>query len=100
MSQHILLLCTPELPPCLTQKRHATLFNPKTSDLTQKRHPYTGNLNPETSENSKNAFLHCGGVLGILSNMLMWQDLVLTCTGSSLLPWTVYRIQGVRSPKC
>ena len=30
----------------------------------QKRHPYTGNVNSETSGDSKNAFLHCGDVLG------------------------------------
>ena len=34
------------------------LFNPETSILIQKRHPYTGNLNRETSGDSKNAFLH------------------------------------------
>ncbi len=37
-----------------------TLFNPEMSSLVQKRHPYTGNLNRETSEDSKNAFLQCG----------------------------------------
>ncbi len=39
------------------------LFNPKTSILIQKRHPYTGKLSSETSGDSKNAFLHCGDVL-------------------------------------
>ena len=38
------------------------LFNPKTSFLIQKRHPYTGNS--ETPGDSKNAFLHWGDVLG------------------------------------
>ncbi len=28
----------------------------------QKRHPYTGNLTPETSGDSKNTVLHCGDV--------------------------------------
>jgi len=36
------------------------LFNPKTSILIQKRHPYTGNLNSEMPGDSKNAFLHYG----------------------------------------
>ena len=43
------------------------LFNPKTSILIQKCHPYTGNLNRETSGDSKNAFLHCGDVLAQLA---------------------------------
>ncbi len=38
------------------------LFNPETSILIQKRHPYTVNLNSETSGDSKNAFLRCGDV--------------------------------------
>ena len=29
----------------------------------QKRHPHTGNLNRETSGDSKLVFLHCGGIL-------------------------------------
>ena len=37
---------------------HHALFNPDTSILIQKRHPYTGNLNSETPGDSKNAFLH------------------------------------------
>ncbi len=32
------------------------LFNPKTSNVIQKRHPYTGNLNSQTSGDSKNVF--------------------------------------------
>ena len=43
----------------------AALLNPETSILLQKRHPYTGNLNRETSGDSKNAFLHWGDVLGL-----------------------------------
>ncbi len=39
------------------------IFNPETSILIQKRHPYTGNLHSETSGDSKSAFLHCGDVL-------------------------------------
>jgi hypothetical protein len=39
---------------------HAALSNPETSTA---RHPYTGNLNAETSGDSKDAFLHCGDVL-------------------------------------
>ncbi len=34
--------------PCQMQKTVIALFNPETSILTQKRHPYTGNLNSET----------------------------------------------------
>jgi len=41
------------------------LLNPETSILIQKCHQYTGNLNSETSGDSKNAFLYCGGVLGV-----------------------------------
>ncbi len=41
----------------------AALFSPETSILIQKRHPYAGNLNSETSGDSKNTFLHCGDVL-------------------------------------
>ena len=37
--------------------------------LIQTRHPYTENLNSETSEDSKNAFLDCGGVLGTYGYM-------------------------------
>ena len=40
------------------------LFNPESSSCIRKRHPYTGNLNSETSEDSKNVFLYCGDVLG------------------------------------
>ncbi len=39
-----------------------TLFNPKTSIPSQKRHPCTGKLNSETSGDSKNAFPHCADV--------------------------------------
>ncbi len=46
----------------------SALFNPKTCILIQKRHPYTGNLNSETSGDSKNAFLHCGDVLAHLQS--------------------------------
>jgi len=47
-------LPSPTFPPAL--------LNPETSNLTPKCHPYTGNLNRETSGDSKNALLHCGGV--------------------------------------
>ena len=43
---------------------HSPLFNSETSNPIQKRHPYTENLNSETSGNSRYAFLHCGDVLG------------------------------------
>ena len=39
-----------------------TLFNPETCISILKRHPFTGNLNRETSGDSKHAFLHCGDV--------------------------------------
>ena len=48
-------------PDC---ERPRALLNPEMSLLIQKRHPYTGNLNSETSGDSKNASLHCGDVLG------------------------------------
>ena len=41
------------------------LFNPDISRLNQKRHPYTGNLNSETSGDRTIAFPHEGHVLGI-----------------------------------
>ena len=34
------------------------LFNPETSILIQKRHPYTGNLDQQTFWDTKNVFLH------------------------------------------
>jgi len=43
--------------------RPLALLHPETSISIQKRHPYTGNLNSETSGDSKNAFLHCGDAL-------------------------------------
>ncbi len=46
----------------VTCDRHAALLDPKTLNFMQKRHPYTGNLNRETSRDSENAFLHCGHV--------------------------------------
>ncbi len=39
----------------------------------QKRHPYTGNLNSETSEDSENAFLHCGDVSGSCEHLVSGQ---------------------------
>ena len=48
----------------VTLKFTHSLFNHKTSILNQKRHPYSGILNRETSGDSKNAFLHRGDVLG------------------------------------
>ncbi len=43
--------------------RAEALFNPETSILIQKCHPYNGNLNSETSGDSTSAFLHCGDVV-------------------------------------
>lgn len=37
-------------------RRDAARFNPKTSTLSQKCHPYSGNLNSETSGDSKTRF--------------------------------------------
>ena len=39
------------------------LFNLEMSNSIQKRHPYTGNLNSETSGDSNNTLLHCGDAL-------------------------------------
>ncbi len=59
MSYHLFAL------PCQHMQQLPTaLFNPETSVLIQKRHPYTANLNSETLGDSKNATLHCGDVLG------------------------------------
>ncbi len=57
---------TKTLVASVTLRYHTALFNPETSILFQKRHPYTGNLNRETSGDSKNAFLHCGDVLATI----------------------------------
>ncbi len=66
------------------------VFNPKTSIFIQRRHPYTGDLNSETSGDSKNTFLHCGDVsefaelcaagmqAGVVAAYLVW---------SGCLPW-------------
>ncbi len=43
---------------------YTALINPETSVSIQKCHTYTSNLNSETPADSKNAFLHCGDVLG------------------------------------
>ena len=37
-------------------------LNPNPFVLIQKHHPYTGNINSETSRDSKNAIAHCGKV--------------------------------------
>ncbi len=42
------------------------------SILIQKRHPYTGNLNTEMSRDSKNTFLHGGGVLALCGGSGDW----------------------------
>ena len=46
-----------------TYGANTAFLDPDTSILIQKRHPYTGNLNRETSGDSKNVFLLCGDVL-------------------------------------
>ncbi len=62
-----------QLVPC--QHPHLqiieALFNPKTSVLIQRRHPYTGNVNSETSGDSRNALLHCGDVIRRSSEQCM-----------------------------
>ena len=47
----------------MTSQETSAHFNPETSILIQQRHPYTGNLNSETSWDSKKAFLHCEDLL-------------------------------------
>ena len=51
---------------CCSHGLQQALLSPKTSVLIQKRHPYTGNLNRETSGDSTNAFLHCGDVSALV----------------------------------
>ena len=63
------------------------LSNPKTSISFQKRHYYTGNVNSETSGESRNALLHCGDVLA-QPELAAWpanwaQNLVLSLRQSS-----------------
>ena len=41
----------------------------KTPILIQKRHPYTGDLNPEMSGDNTNAFLHCRDFSGIITTV-------------------------------
>jgi len=59
------LACNQKHPAC-NQKRNmqvlVALFNPETSILIQKCHPYTGNIDSKTPGNSENA-LHCEDVL-------------------------------------
>ena len=56
-------------------------YNAKMSMSIQKRHPYTGILNSETSGDSKNAFLHCGDVLGI--HLSVGRNLTAWCLAMS-----------------
>ena len=58
--QYNMHACTHRLRACSGCMRFSTF--PEKCILIQKRHPYTGNLNSETSGDSKNTFLHCGDV--------------------------------------
>ncbi len=49
------------------------LFNPEMSIVIQRRHLDTGDINSETSGDSKNVFLHCGHVLGLLQ-VKIWKQ--------------------------
>ncbi len=69
---------------CLVQD---ALPNPKMPILSQKRDPYTGNLNSETPGDSKNAFLHCGDVLELPLTTILLLSLLQTCSCLSL--WAV-----------
>ncbi len=60
---------------------HKALFNPETSVLIQKHHPYTGILNSETSGDSKNEFLHCGDVVET------WRGIQLIKNADTYSPW-------------
>ncbi len=60
-----MLPCTPHVVSQFTVL-YLALLNPETSDLIQKRHPYAGIINSETSGDSKNAFLHCGDAVGVI----------------------------------
>ena len=61
------------------------LFNPEMSILTHNRHPCTGNLNSETSGDSKNAFLHCGDVVGL--NDCRWARKLLLLEFAFYMVW-------------
>ena len=50
------------------------------SILIQKRHPYTGILNRETSGDSKNAFLHCNDVSGLRPVLRSAEYSCVACT--------------------
>ncbi len=62
----------------------AGLFNPETCILIQKRHAYTANLNSETSGDSKDAFLHCGDVLGCAAVSCMIAATFAACCTSGV----------------
>ncbi len=51
---------------CCSHRHQQALLGPEKSVSIQKRHPYTGNLNRETSGDSINVFLHCGDVLALV----------------------------------
>jgi len=52
-------------------------FHPKTSFMYQKRHPYSGNVNSETSADSKNVFVDCGDDLGLQHcHIAVWRLIV------------------------
>ncbi len=58
-----MLPCTPHVIGQFTVP-YLALLTP--SVLIQKHHPYTGSLNSKPSVDSRNVFLHCGGVLGVM----------------------------------
>ena len=53
-----------QCPQCVDAQ--PAFFNTETLILSQRRHPYTGNPNPETPGDSVNAFLCWGDVLAIM----------------------------------
>jgi len=54
----------PTIMTCRLVRSTQAHVDPKTFRFTQKRHPYTGNNNSETSGDDNDAFLHCGDVSG------------------------------------
>ncbi len=60
---------------CCEALTNCTYMNPfflilKYEGFIQKHHPYTGNLNRETSGDSTNAFVHCGDVSALTHSWL------------------------------
>lgn len=64
------------------------LFNPNTSIWVQKHHPYTGNLDSETSGDNSIVFLHLWKFGGFCRSTA--SEILVFETTRSVLPWTPF----------